>query len=57
MKKTLLILTSVILALILSAITYFYIWGGKPYIKNFVSWSIAMIAIEQINEINMFLSN
>ncbi len=35
MKKTILIIVSVALALILSLIAYFYIWGGKPYIENF----------------------
>lgn len=35
MKKTLLIIVSVVLALIFSVVAYFYIWGGKPYIENF----------------------
>lgn len=35
MKKTLLIIISVVLTLIISVASYFYIWGGKPQIENF----------------------
>ena len=35
MKKTILIIVSAILVLILSVVAYFYIWGGKPQIENF----------------------
>ena len=35
MKKQILIIISVGLALIISLIAYFYICGGKPYIENF----------------------
>ena len=35
MKKKLLIIIAIVLVLILSAIAYFYIWGGKPQIENF----------------------
>lgn len=35
MKKTILIIVSAILVLILSTVAYFYIWGGKPQIENF----------------------
>ncbi len=56
MKKTLLILTSVILTLILSTIAYFYIWGGKPYIENFEQVSedyeiIAIITLDSYNKL------
>ena len=35
MKKTLLIIVSVVLALVLSIVAHFYFYGGKPYIENF----------------------
>ena len=35
MKKKLSIIIAIVLVLILSAIAYFYIWGGKPQIENF----------------------
>lgn len=35
MKKTLLIIISVVLVLTISVTSYFLIWGGKPQIENF----------------------
>lgn len=55
MKKIILIIISIILALILSTVTYFYIWGGKPRIKNFDDISrdyetIAKLSLEYYNQ-------
>ena len=35
MKKKVLMLTCIVLTLILSIVSYSFIWGGKPYIENF----------------------
>lgn len=48
MKKTLLIIVSVVLALIFSVVAYFYIWGGKPQIENFDEISDAYEIVAQL---------
>lgn len=57
MKKTILIVISVFLALILSLVLYFYIWGGKPYIENFEEVSddyevVAQLALNTYAELS-----
>ncbi len=39
MKKTALIMISVIWVLVISVVAYVYIWGGKPQIENFAEVS------------------
>ena len=58
MKKTILIIVSAILVLILSVVAYFYIWGGKPQIDNFADISndyecIANVALNYYNELSV----
>jgi hypothetical protein len=57
MKKTVLIIVSIVLVLILSTVTYFYVWGGKPQIENFVEVSddyeiIAQLALNTYGELS-----
>ena len=59
MKKTMLIIISVVLALILSVVTYFYVQGGEPYIENFEQVSadyeiVAQRALESYNELRPY---
>ncbi|MBE6789550.1 MAG: hypothetical protein E7539_07845 [Ruminococcaceae bacterium] len=56
MKKTALFIISVVLVLILSVVTYFYIWGGKPQIENFEQVSedyeiVALLTLDSYNEL------
>lgn len=56
MKKPIIILTGIILVLILSYITYRFVWGGKPYIDNFEDIcdeheTVAETALDYYNEI------
>jgi len=58
MKKRLLIIIAIVLVLILSAIAYFFIWGGKPQIDNFADISndyecIANVALNYYNELSV----
>jgi hypothetical protein len=61
-KKTILIMAavvSVIAVLILSAVIYFYIWGGEPYIKNFEQLSadyemVAQLTLDSYNELKAY---
>ena len=58
MKKKLLIIIAIVLVLILSAIAYFFIWGGKPQIDNFADISndyecIANVALNYYNELSV----
>lgn len=66
MKKVLLIIVSVILSLILSlvlsVVAHFYIWGGKPYIKNFEQVStdyeiVAQLALNSYSQLKPYDSN
>ena len=49
MKKTILIIVSVVFVLILSTVTYFYIWGGKPQIENFEQVSADYEIVAQLS--------
>lgn len=56
MKKTILIIISVALIVLLSTFAYFYIWGGKPYIENFEQVSedyeiVAILTLDSYNEL------
>lgn len=61
-KKTILIMAavvSVIAVLILSAVIYFYIWGGEPYIENFEQLSadyemVAQLTLDSYNELKAY---
>ncbi len=55
MKKIVLVVILIVLALILSVVTYFYVWGGKPYVENFDDIShnyetIAKLSLEYYNQ-------
>lgn len=57
MKKVVLIILAVILALILSFLVYLYIWGGVPQIKNFDDVSddyeiVAQLALDMFEELS-----
>ena len=57
MKKTVRIMMAVIWVLIISAVTYFYVWGGKPQIENFAEVSdeytvVAKLALDTYSEIS-----
>lgn len=59
MKKKLLIIIAIVLVLILSAIAYFFIWGGKPQIEDFEQVSadyeiVAQRALESYNELRPY---
>lgn len=59
MKKAILITVSVIFALILSVVAYFYIWGGKPRIENFAEVSedyeiVAQLALDSYGELKPY---
>ncbi len=59
MKKTILIIVSVIFVLILSTVTYFYIWGGKSQIENFEQVSadyeiVAQLTLDTYNELRPY---
>ncbi len=56
MKKAILIMGMIVLALVLSLVAYFYIWGGKPYITNFDEVSddyelVAKLALNSYSEL------
>ncbi len=57
MKKTVLIIASIVSVLILSTVTYFYLFGGKPQINNFAETvddyeTIAQIALNTYGELS-----
>ncbi len=57
MKKTILIIISVVLVMILSTVAYFYIWGGKPQTENFEQVSanyeiVAQLALNTYSELS-----
>ena len=57
MKKIVLTILAVVLVLILSAVAYFYIWGGKPQIENFEDVSgdytiVAQLALNTYSELS-----
>lgn len=59
MKKTILIIISVVLVMILSTVAYFYIWGGKPYIENFEHVSadyeiVAQLALDSYSKLKPY---
>lgn len=56
MKKFIIIALSVLLVLIISCVSYFYIWGGKPQIQDFNEVSedyetVAQLALNIYNEL------
>lgn len=57
--KIRILIVSVVLLLILSVVSYFYIWGGKPHIENFAEISddyeiVAQLALDSYNELKPY---
>lgn len=56
MKKAILITALAVLALVVSLVAYFHIWGGEPYIEDFEEVSddyeiVAQLALNSYNEL------
>ena len=56
MKKAILITALVVLALVVSLVAYFHIWGGEPYIEDFEEVSddyeiVAQLALNSYNNL------